>query len=164
MSGLSAGTTYHYRLVSTNAAGTTNGADQTFTTAAANTPPPPPRVAPKLKLAATSGAVRGGKVVVKLSCPSGASSSCSGKLQMTMKEKVVVKVKGKRKTKTKTVTVGKANVSIAAGQTKSISVKLSGAAKKALKTHSRLKVSLTAPGVKHAFTLKAPARPRRHKK
>ena len=32
LSGLSAGTTYHYRPVATNAAGTTNGADQTFTT------------------------------------------------------------------------------------------------------------------------------------
>ncbi len=30
--GLSAGTTYHFRLVATNAGGTTNGADQTFTT------------------------------------------------------------------------------------------------------------------------------------
>jgi sugar lactone lactonase YvrE len=36
--GLAAGTTYHYRLVAANQAGTAEGADQTFTT---TTPPPP---------------------------------------------------------------------------------------------------------------------------
>ena len=34
ISGLSAGTTYHYRLVAVNADGTVNGADRTFRTAA----------------------------------------------------------------------------------------------------------------------------------
>ncbi|MFI5054000.1 MAG: hypothetical protein ACHQDE_06525, partial [Acidimicrobiia bacterium] len=38
ISGLAAGTTYHYRLVAQNSAGTTNGQDQTFTTTAANAP------------------------------------------------------------------------------------------------------------------------------
>ena len=38
LSGLAAGTTYHYRLVAQNAAGTTQGADQTFTTSAASAP------------------------------------------------------------------------------------------------------------------------------
>jgi len=38
VSGLVAGTTYHYRLVAQNSAGTTNGADQTFTTGAATAP------------------------------------------------------------------------------------------------------------------------------
>jgi hypothetical protein len=36
--GLSAGTLYHFRLVASNGAGTTDGADQTFTTATAPTP------------------------------------------------------------------------------------------------------------------------------
>ena len=36
--GLVAGTTYHYRLVAQNSAGTTDGQDQTFTTSAANAP------------------------------------------------------------------------------------------------------------------------------
>ncbi|MER7274505.1 hypothetical protein ABT369_08620 [Dactylosporangium sp. NPDC000244] len=35
LSGLTAATTYHYRLVATNSAGTTNGSDATFTTSAA---------------------------------------------------------------------------------------------------------------------------------
>ena len=34
LSGLQPGITYHYRLTATNASGTTNGSDQTFTTAA----------------------------------------------------------------------------------------------------------------------------------
>ena len=38
LSGLVAGTTYHYRLVASNSAGTTDGADQTFTTSTANAP------------------------------------------------------------------------------------------------------------------------------
>jgi hypothetical protein len=41
LSGLSAGTTYHYRLVATNSLGTSYGSDQTFVT---SPPPPPPAV------------------------------------------------------------------------------------------------------------------------
>lgn len=37
LSGLAAGTTYHFRIVAVNSAGTTNGADATFTTTAAPT-------------------------------------------------------------------------------------------------------------------------------
>jgi hypothetical protein len=44
LSGLSAGTTYHYRLDATNPGGTTHGADMTFTTEAAIVPPPPPPI------------------------------------------------------------------------------------------------------------------------
>jgi hypothetical protein len=40
LGGLTANTPYHFRLVATNAAGTTDGADATFTTPAATTPPP----------------------------------------------------------------------------------------------------------------------------
>jgi hypothetical protein len=39
LAGLTGNTTYHYRLVATNADGTTNGADRTFTTAANPNPP-----------------------------------------------------------------------------------------------------------------------------
>lgn len=39
ISGLTAGTTYHYRLVSTNSGGTTDGSDQTFTTSSAPVAP-----------------------------------------------------------------------------------------------------------------------------
>ena len=44
LSGLAPGTTYHYRLVASNADGATNGADKTFTTASAPPPAPPLKV------------------------------------------------------------------------------------------------------------------------
>ena len=46
LAGLSPGTTYHYRVVATNAVGSTAGGDATFTTPMARTeaPPPPPAV------------------------------------------------------------------------------------------------------------------------
>jgi hypothetical protein len=39
ISGLSASTTYHFRIVATNSSGTVHGADQTFTTLSATGPP-----------------------------------------------------------------------------------------------------------------------------
>jgi hypothetical protein len=42
LTGLSPGTTYHFRLVAANEHGTTTTSDATFTTAAATTSPPPP--------------------------------------------------------------------------------------------------------------------------
>ena len=46
LTGLRPGTTYHYRVIATNASGTTVGADQTFTTSGTAPPPssPPPTV------------------------------------------------------------------------------------------------------------------------
>jgi hypothetical protein len=44
--GLDASTTYHYRIVATNADGTTDGEDQTFTTAPATSEPPPTTTPP----------------------------------------------------------------------------------------------------------------------
>jgi phosphodiesterase/alkaline phosphatase D-like protein len=41
LTGLSPNTLYHYRLVATNASGTSDGADQTFTTTASGTSPIP---------------------------------------------------------------------------------------------------------------------------
>ena len=41
LSGLTASTTYHFRLVASNSAGTTNGADATFTTSPVSAPQPP---------------------------------------------------------------------------------------------------------------------------
>lgn len=55
ISGLAAGTIYHYRVVATSAFGTATSADATFTTSAAGGPPPPPdTVAPLFLFASVS--------------------------------------------------------------------------------------------------------------
>lgn len=69
--GLTPGTTYHYRVIATNASGTTVGADRTFTTTGTAPPPPP---APS----ATTGTVRAdaGSAVVSGSVnPNGLATS-----------------------------------------------------------------------------------------
>lgn len=50
LSGLAEDTTYHYRVVATNASGTSYGADKTFTTFIHPASPPPPVVKPKPKV------------------------------------------------------------------------------------------------------------------
>ena len=47
LTGLTPGTTYHYRVVASNGYGATNGPDQTFTTLAGSAPPPPSNTPPK---------------------------------------------------------------------------------------------------------------------
>ncbi|MFN8152350.1 MAG: hypothetical protein U0R24_14660, partial [Solirubrobacterales bacterium] len=65
LSGLEPATTYHYRLVATNAVGTSRTADRTFTTAAASPPPDPPVVPASsslaMKLSAGTKKPRAGK-------------------------------------------------------------------------------------------------------
>src|SRR4051794_31700936 len=65
LTGLRQGTTYHYRLIATNSAGTTVGADQTFTTSVSPSPPPtspPPTASTRSAtgIGATRATVRGG--------------------------------------------------------------------------------------------------------
>jgi hypothetical protein len=52
LAGLAAGTTYHFRLVASNALGSATGADGVFTTTSVGggTPPPPPPPKPKVKV------------------------------------------------------------------------------------------------------------------
>jgi len=156
LSGLTAATTYHFRVVAANAGGTTNGSDQTFTTLADVTPPPPtcatdpslctPGV---LKLDATTATVTGSKAALKLSCSG--EKACSGKLTLTAK----VKVRKGKKTVTKTMTIGTARVSIAAGASKTVTIKLNSAARKVLAKKHRLSAKLSGAGLKHTVVLKS---------
>lgn len=47
VSGLSPGTTYHFKLIATNEKGTAEGSDRTFTTTSPPSSPPPPKEEPK---------------------------------------------------------------------------------------------------------------------
>jgi hypothetical protein len=60
--GLSASTTYHFRLVATSAGGTASGADASFTTGAVVTPPPTSGTAAPNALSISSGSLASGSV------------------------------------------------------------------------------------------------------
>lgn len=152
LSGLTPGTTYHYRLVGTNAGGSANGSDQTFTTSAV-TPPTcaiDASLCPDLVLITRSATVSRSSVALKVSCVGTAGGSCKGILKLTAKVK-----QGK---KTKTIRVGQASVNLLAGKGATLKVKLTSAAKKILAKKHVLKASATGLGVKKTITIKQPAK------
>ncbi len=157
LSGLAAGTTYHYRLVASSDGGTSTGADATFATQSVTTPPPPRAT---LKLASHTATIKGSTATVKVSCTGDAGASCKGKV--TFKATIKVKVKKGHKTvvKKKTITVGSASYDMAAGSSGKLSIKLSSAAKSALK-----KGSLTAKATGLSGSVKFPKiKVKKHKK
>jgi hypothetical protein len=126
LTGLKPNTTYHYRVVATNASGTTNGADATFKTK---------NIPTRLKVGKVK--VKGNTASVPLSCAGNPGVKCKGTLTET------IKVKAKHKKKT--VTVGKASFSIAAAGKKTVKVTLNSKGRKALakaKSH-KLRATLT---------------------
>lgn len=76
LTGLRPGTTYHYRVVATSSAGTSTGADRTFTTAK---PPFAGAFAPTQ----TDKMNQSGYVEVKVVCPAGTAGACAGTLTIT---------------------------------------------------------------------------------
>jgi hypothetical protein len=92
--------------------------------------------APGTASVARTAKVKSGKAQLKLTCKG--EGPCKGSLKLTAK----IKSGGK----TKNLTIGKASFSIAAGATKTLKVKLSGAAKKAL-TKGALKAKVGGSGV-----------------
>lgn len=59
LGGLASGTTYHFRVIASNASGVTNGADQTFTTTGSAPPPATVTTASANNLTATSAVLNG---------------------------------------------------------------------------------------------------------
>jgi PKD domain len=78
LTGLRPRTIYHYRLVATNAAGTSVGADRTFKTPAA--PPPPPRFSFQAPGRMTVAALIAGKLRVSFHC----RSACTAHFAVTV--------------------------------------------------------------------------------
>lgn len=147
LSGLTPGTTYHYRVTATNVSGTTAGADAMFTTT--STPPPPRNATLKLSGSATV-TVTGSKAPLKLSCVGDNGATCKGTVTLTVRTKV-----GKR---FKNVVIGKASVSMTVPGTKTVTIKLSATGRKLLaKSRShKLKATLAGPNrLKHTVVLKA---------
>ena len=124
LTGLKPNTLYHYRIVATNASGTTDGADATFKTA--NIP---------TRLTVGKIKIKGNTASVPLSCAGNPGVRCKGTLRET------VKIKHHKKP----TTVGHASFSIGAASKKTVKITLNGKGRKALakaKSH-KLRAALT---------------------
>jgi hypothetical protein len=114
------------------------------------TPTPTPKPLSSGKLSVSGAALyQGGKAVLKLTCKG--QGSCKGSLKLVAR----LKVKGKLKN----VEIGKASFSLAAGASKTLKVKLAGAAKKVLGRAKNVKATVSGSGVaKSTVTIKPTAR------
>jgi len=132
---LSPGTTYHYRIVATNLAGTAYGADQVFTI-----PPEAPTIRLLKHGRLTSLLQRGLRVRVS------DSSRAIVDLKLLVDARTarvahIIAANSRRKTK---VTVGSLRVTVAADRGKTVTVRFRGAARAKLARLGRLKLTLTA--------------------
>jgi hypothetical protein len=139
LSGLAPGTTYHYRLVATNAAHTTNGSDATFKTAP--TPPPPPPPPPPTKLKVGHIKINGDRASIPLSCTGAATAVCRGTLAETIR--VTVRVKHHRKQINKTVASERFSIKASAGKTVKLTLNRTGRKALAASSSHKLRVTLT---------------------
>ena len=108
LTGLKAATTYHYRLVGTNADGTSGGADRTFRTAA---------FAGSSLASRRLRVDRRGNVILRVSCPAGtAGGSCADVATLhAPKGKLPASASAKRSRRARLL--GKGRFSVAAGRT-----------------------------------------------
>jgi hypothetical protein len=150
IAGLSAGTTYHYRIVAGNASGKSDGSDRELktetappssppseiTTTTTSTTPPPAKegvlnfkaISPTVTVSGSSASVAStGAFTLKLQCAAGASS-CSGTI--TLKTvKAVLAGKGKKKA---ILTLATGSFTLGGGQLKSLTLHLSATARSML--------------------------------
>jgi hypothetical protein len=187
LSGLTAGTTYHYRIDATNVGGTTNGTDHTFTTSAPTCatdaslcPKPAPTCATDALLCpkptpscATDASLCPPPPPALPTLPHAArvtgtnatialtcpagGGTCSGTVTLTAR--IVVR-KGKR-TVVKTIVVGRLAYDLAAGGSEAVKLKLSSAASAAL-AHGGLTV--TAKGLSGSIRLTKAGQSKRSKR
>jgi hypothetical protein len=150
LSNLTSGTTYHYRLVASNAIGTSFSPDQTFKTA--GIAPGSPGYGGVISLGGHTTTVLAGSASVKVTC-SAHSGGCNGTLQLTEQTQVLTKVDVHSHGKTisrphkRTIVhiIGSVPLHLTAGQTTTLKISLSGPARAQLahaKNH-RLTVDVT---------------------
>ncbi len=130
IAGLEPGTTYHYRVVASNAAGVVYGGDQSFTAVPAATGTQPPGSFAGVKLISSRLLLRRGFIVVKLSCPAGTAGKCAGNTKLSARRRAA----GSRAART--VKLGRAGFSIAAGGQAKVKVRVSRAGRR-LFAHTR---------------------------
>jgi phosphodiesterase/alkaline phosphatase D-like protein len=164
VSGLSAGTVYHFRIVAKNAGGTSQGLDATFTTAEETKvapkvepkvepkaepkvePPPSVEPAPDVTLTVNSITVSSkGGFVLKLSCP-GEDKSCSGTVTVRTLTAVLAsrgyEAKSK-KPKAAILTLASGSFTLSGGQVEALTLRLSSKARALLSRTKVLRVRVT---------------------
>jgi hypothetical protein len=154
LGGLLPGTIYHFRLVASNADGTTDGADHTFTTAPAGSAGPGAGSSgpkPFKGLAIKRQTVRldrHRRATIKASCPAAAVTRCAGRLTLKTRIKVTVKTKrhGKRHTthRTKTLKLAVGRFRIASGRSGKLRLRLTSAGATRVKKAGTLSSTATA--------------------
>lgn len=124
-------------------------------------PPPPVSTAKSAKTAK----VKGGKVLLQLTCPG--PGDCTGNLKLTARQ--VIKPKKKKHhmrnhKRSRTVTIGKNKFSVHAGTTATVKVPLNGAGKSLFaKSGGKLKATLSGTNItKTTLTLKGKAPKKKH--
>jgi hypothetical protein len=152
--GLSPGTTYHFRIVARNATGTVTGADRTFTTTSQGTShgtvPPPPHTAVR------SVSIAGATASVRLACQGAAGQRCSGTLVGTVREQLrghsIVSIDSSARSasrpavKTKTVTVASGTFSVSAGQAAMLRITANATGKQLLRRFYRMPTTVVFAG------------------
>ncbi len=183
VSGLSANTTYHFRIVAANAADLSEGADHTFTTSAV-TPEQGPVVlgalplqeqktpVPEAKLAGSSlEASSSGVVSVKITCP-GEESRCTGTITLrTLNLVTVAYGPGLKKHRRVILTLAVGSFTVAGGRVTTVKLHLTAAAR-AMLAHAHahvLRVRATivahdAAGARHTTQTTVTIRPAKAKR
>jgi hypothetical protein len=141
LTGLSAGTTIHYRAIASSDFGTQVGADQTLNT---QSPPPPPVVPGKASVG--HARVSGNTVSVPITCKG--DTSCTVSLKLTVTEtlrghKLVAVSARKAKVTRKTVVLGTASATIKAGRTATVRISLNRAGRNLLAARHKVTAKLT---------------------
>ena len=161
LAGLPAGTTIHYRAVAASDFGKFVGADQTVTTASVPPSPPPPAPPPQANGKASFGhaTVSGTTARVRVVCTGPAGAKCKLVFTLTVteifKRNKLISVTARAKLKKKIVVVGIANVTLNAGESRTVRISLNGTGKKLLAKRHKLKVRLRVtqtPANGHAAT------------
>jgi len=148
LAGLTAATSYHFRVVATNAQGTGEGRDQTFNTllptalqvqGVSASQASKKGAVPEAKLVSTSlTASSAGTVIVRVSCPTG-ESSCAGTVTLRTLSAVSsgVTVSRHQKAKPAILTLAVGAFKVAGGQARTVKLRLSSGAR-GLLAHTRV--------------------------
>jgi hypothetical protein len=141
--GFSPGTLYHYRLVASSAAGTSFGADRTFTTTGApGTGAPPPsgdRTGPRVRVASGSLTLtRGGRAIIALRCPLAETLGCRGVVRLETVNRFAVG--SGRAAARRVLRLGSARFRIGGGQTRPVTIAISRRGRALVRRLDRVRV------------------------